>query len=395
MNENLLHREVQDFINHNLNTDVHAILLGKKEFPDVDNKEIVEQIESKRKAEKKLPTWFATDNIYYANKLNISQTSSEVTGHYKANLVSGNSLLDLTGGFGIDTYCFSKKIKQVFHIEANEGLSKIAEHNFKQLDVNNVICIAEDGIEYLKTYHGKIDWIYLDPSRRDKDNKKVYFLKDCEPDVTQWLELFFSKADNILIKTGPLLDISLGIQQLQNVSTVHVLSVDNEVKEILWELKKGYLKEPLIKTINIEKGENQIFQFHVSQEKETLVEYSEPLSFLYEPNAAIMKSGAFNLVGKSHGLIKLQEHSHLYTSNELVPFPGRVFKIDRTIPYSKKNIKQLGMKKANVTTRNFPESVIEIRKKTKLKEGGHNFLFFTKNHHNDLIIISAIKTAQL
>ncbi|WP_338039368.1 hypothetical protein [Maribacter litopenaei] len=270
MNENLLHRKVQDFINHNLNTDVHAILLGKKEFTNVDNKEIVEQIESKRKARKKLPTWFATNSIYYANKLNISQTSSEVTGHYKANLVSGNTLLDLTGGFGIDTYCFSKKVKQVFHIEANEGLSKIAEHNFKQLGLNNVICVAEDGIEYLKTYHGKIDWIYLDPSRRDKDNKKVYFLKDCEPDVTQWLELFFSKADNILIKTGPLLDISLGIQRLQNVSTVHVLSVDNEVKEILSGTKKGIFERTPHKNDQYRKGRKSNFSISCkSRERNT------------------------------------------------------------------------------------------------------------------------------
>ncbi|PIB38786.1 THUMP-like domain-containing protein [Maribacter sp. 4G9] len=394
MNLHLLYPEVQEFIDHNLNTDVHSVLLGKNVFPGIENRELVEQLESKKKSQKKLPTWFGTENIYYANKLNISQTSSEATARYKADLVSGDTLTDLTGGFGVDSYYFSKKIKLVFHIEKNKELSDIAEHNFRKLGSTNISCFAKDGIEYLETLQDTTDWLFLDPSRRDSNNKKVYFLQDCEPDVTRWMQHFFSKSNNILIKTGPLLDISMGLQQLQNVYKVHILSVENEVKEVLWELKKDHREEPLIKAVNLNGDTKESFEFLAKEERTTLPEYSEPLSFLYEPNTAIMKSGGFNLVGKRYGLKKLQEHSHLYTSNVLVPFPGRTFEISNVFPYNKKSIKGLGFQKANVTTRNFPESVAQIRKKTKLKDGGEHFLFFTKNYHNDLIMISACQTGK-
>ncbi len=389
MNENILNKEVQEFISDNLNSDIHAILLGKRRFPNIDNKELVEQIEAKKKAEKKLPFWFLTSNIYYANKLNISQTSSEIAAKYKADLVSGETMTDLTGGFGVDSCYFSKRFKHVIHIEKNEELSHIAQHNFKQLDAKNIDCIIGDGIEYLQSNKENSDWIYVDPSRRDKDNKRVYFLKDCEPDVTVWLELFFSRTEYLLLKTGPLLDITLGLQQLQKVHTIHIISVENEVKEILWELKKNHEEEPLIKTINFNKGEKELFQFYGQEEKEVTVDYSHPLHYLYEPNSSIMKSGAFNLTGKRYGLKKLQEHSHLYTSDTLIPFPGRVFKVNKVVPYTKKSIKLLGIQKANISTRNFPETVVQIRKKTKLKDGGQNFLFFTKNLHDDLVIILA------
>ncbi|ASV28871.1 THUMP-like domain-containing protein [Maribacter cobaltidurans] len=395
MNENVLNKEVQEFISDNLQTDVHTILLGKRLFPNMDNKELVEQLESKKKAEKKLPTWFSSKNIYYANKLNISQTSSEVAAKYKSELVSGETMIDLTGGFGVDAFYFSKRFKHVIHIERNEELSEIAQYNFNQLGANNIDCIIGDGIKYLQSSKENSDWIYVDPSRRDKDNRRVYFLKDCEPDVTVWLELIFSRTNNILLKTGPLLDLTLGIQQLQKVHTIHIISVENDVKEILWELKKNHEEEPLIKTINFNKDEKELFQFYVQEERDINVAFSEPLLYLYEPNSSIMKSGGFHLIGKRYGVKKLQEHSHLYTSETLVSFPGRIFKVNKVIPYSKKSIKQLGIQKANITTRNFPETVAEIRRKTKLRDGGQNFLFFTKNLNQDLIIIYTVPTTKI
>lgn len=394
MNKNLLHKEVQDFIHEHLNTPVHTILLGKKKFSAVDNSEIVAQIESKRKSKDKLPTWFSTQNIYYANKLNISQTSSEVTAKYKADLVSGETLIDLTGGFGVDTYFFSKKFNTVFHVEKNIELSRISNHNFKQLRSDTITCVNHDGIQYLKSFRGKVDWIYLDPSRRDENNKRVYYLQDCEPNVIDHLELLFSKSDSILIKTGPLLDISKGLNQLKFVSEIHIVAVRNEVKEILWILKKEGTTNLMVKTININKDKIDRFNFNFRESNESQAEYSEPIKYLYEPNASIMKSGAFDLIGSRYGVKKLQENSHLYTSLNLKPFPGRIFNIEKVLPYKKKNLKALGLKQANITTRNFPDSVQAIRKKTGLKDGGSDFLFFTKNLHGKPIVIFTSKINQ-
>ncbi|MEH6514849.1 MAG: class I SAM-dependent methyltransferase [Maribacter arcticus] len=388
MNLYILSNEVQQFINDNLASDIHKILLKKSPFSEVTSKELVEQIESKSKAKQKLPTWFETKNIFYPNKLNLSQTSSEISAHYKSNLVKGKTLIDITAGLGIDSYAFSNNINRVFHVEKNEELSAIAQHNFIQLGATNIECISTDGISSLKNNPQSFDWIYLDPSRRDKNNKKVYYLSDCEPDVTEHLDFLFTKSNNILIKTGPLLDLNNGLKQLRNVKEIHIIAIGNEVKEVLWLLDKNYSEEPLIKTINFKNEIEQIFQFHLNQERSVISTYSRPLAFLYEPNAAILKSGAFEYVGSHYNLNKLHSNSHLYTSDKLISFPGRVFKILNILDYTKISLKNTGISKANITTRNFPDSVEKIRKKLRLKDGGNSYLFFTTAKDQKLIVIN-------
>lgn len=391
MNQHLLTDEVQRYILDNLNTDVLELLFTKSPFPKISIQELVEQIEAKAKCKKKLPTWFATSNIYYANKLNISQTSSEITANYKAALVDGKTLLDITGGFGVDSYAFSKKIENVYHLEENVNLSKIASHNFRQLKAENIKVIPGDGLQYVADNAVTYDWIYLDPSRRNDKNKRVYFLSECKPNVPQNLDALFTKTSNLLIKTGPLLDLEAGLEELKHVYAIHIIGVDNEVKELLWILKKGYTGPVQIKTVNLAKASIQEFSFLLHDEKEAVSTFSLPQEHLYEPNATILKSGAYRLAGKEFGLNKLHQHSHLYTSNELKDFPGRTFKIDWVIPYNKKSMKSLGFQKANITTRNFPISVAKIRKITKWGEGGENYLFFTKNQLEELIVISCEK----
>ncbi|WP_317129188.1 THUMP-like domain-containing protein [Maribacter aurantiacus] len=264
------------------------------------------------------------------------------------------------------------------------------------MGVSNIVVLYGDGITFLEKNKQILDWIYLDPSRRDQSNKKVFFLEDCEPNVTKHLELLRSKSQNILIKTGPMLDLSMGLEQLDQVYEIHIVSLENEVKEVLWHLKPDFGKAPLVRTINFNKGNTETFQYGLYEKENAQAEFSKPLKYLYEPNAAIMKSGAFNLVSERYGLKKLQEHTHLYTSEALLPFPGRVFEIVKTIPYNNnKRFKQLGIKKANITTRNFPETVVQIRKKFNLKDGGQNYLFFTKDTKNSLIVISAIAAARI
>ncbi len=385
LNKLLLNPEKQLFIQNNLTFTTINIVLKKNPFDDISMQELVNQIIAKQKSEHKLPIWFTTKNIYYPPKISIEQTSSEVTAKYKSNIIFGNTIIDLTGGFGVDCFYFSKVFKQVIHCEINSELSEIVTHNYKQLKADNITTIADDGLKHLEKIE-KIDCIYIDPSRRNNTEGKVFLLKDCTPNVPNNIDFLFTKTTTILIKNSPILDISATIKELCFVKEVHIIAVKNEVKELLFLLEKGFDKNIIIKTINITKNENQIFSFKYLSSATS--EYSEPLTYLYEPNSAILKSGGFHHISQHYNIYKLHQHSHLYTSDALIEFPGRRFKINNILPYNKKQLlKLLPNKKANITTRNFPKSVAQIRKETKLKDGGDNYLFFTKNIHNKNIVI--------
>ncbi len=391
MNKILLNTGIQIYIKNNLNTDIMSVLLKKSDFEGVSPKELAQQIESKQKCKNKLPTWYSTPQIYYPKKLNIEQTSSEITAQYKSRLVAGKSLLDITGGFGVDSYFFAQKTGLVYHCEIDKNLSKIAAYNFKILDIKNITVIAQNGIDFLIDSPLKFDWIFIDPSRRNEAKGKVFFLADCLPNVPEHLELLFSKTKNVFIKTSPLLDFSIGIKELQFVKEIHVVATNNEVKELLWVLDKNCSGEIYIKTINLKKTEDELFNFILSKEKEAVSDYGQPSKYLYEPNAAILKSGAFKTIGNQFQLKKLHEHTHLYTSDKLVNFPGRSFKINQVVPFQKKAIQKLGIAKANITTRNFPEPVAAIRKRFKIKDGGENYLFFTKDGQGGKIVVLCSK----
>ncbi|WP_365319295.1 class I SAM-dependent methyltransferase [uncultured Winogradskyella sp.] len=387
----ILNTEVQDFINANLNEDISKLLLNGISFSEIEAKDIIKQIEAKKRSKKKLPTWFNSKNIYFPNKLNIEQTSSEVTANYKANLVSGNSLIDLTGGFGVDAYYFSKRIKNVIHCEINKSLSEIVKHNYKTLNINTIECLNENGIEALKHIDRPFDWIYIDPSRRDDTKKKVFLLSECIPNIKTFQGLFLKYANNVMIKTSPLLDIKATLNDLKQIKELHVIALDNEVKELLWVLERDCKTEFIIKTVNLTKQSKQEFEFNIESESDEIAKHTEPLTYIYEPNSAILKAGAFNSISSQLNIPKLHKHSHLYTSNSLIDFPGRRFKIEKSIPFNKKIFAKEKISKANVTTRNFPISVGEIRKKLKIKDGGDIYLFFTTDLNNIKIILVCFK----
>lgn len=392
MNNHLLKAEVQQFINEHLSADIPSLVLKKQLFDNVSNAELAQQIEAKKRSKKKLPSWFAKNQIYYPEKLNIEQSSSEITAKYKAHLVDGDSLIDLTGGFGVDSYYFSKTCDRVYHCERNEKLSTIASHNFQVLDAKNIRCIVGDGLEYLNNSDRTFDWIYVDPSRRDDLKGKVFHLSDCQPNVVEHLDLFFETSSKVLIKTSPMLDITKAIEELKYVSEVHVVSVRNEVKELLFKLEKHFQEEPLINVIELGHLNHPEFRFHISEEKNAVLNTGEPQSYLYEPNAAILKAGAFKLIAHRHDITKLHQHSHLYTSNKKIDFPGRMFKILEVVHYRKIEAKKLlNKQKGNITTRNFPMSVPEIKKLFKMKDGGETYYFFTTNCTNEHIIIKSEK----
>ncbi len=391
MNSALLKPDVQDFIRKNFKADVSKIAFKGSPFKDISTRELAEQISGRRKAEKKLPTWFKTEGIVFPPSLNLEQTSSENTAAYKASLISGKNLADLTGGFGVDSFFFSKKVQNVRHFELNESLSKIVAHNFKILEVPNVEVSHGDGLSFLEQTAIEFDWLYLDPSRRTDAGGRIFQLSDCLPNVPEHLDLLLKKSKNIMVKTSPLLDLQAGIRELKNVATIHIVAVENEVKELLWILGQIPSGATKVVTVNLRKKGNESFNGIFGEPANSI--YSKPLSWLYEPNAAIMKSGLFDSLSEKFKLAKLHPNSHLFTSEKLKDnFPGRQFQILEVFPYQRKTLKAaLNLRKANITTRNFPESVEDLRKKLKIKEGGEHYLFFTTTAKDEKICIVCAK----
>lgn len=388
MNTSILNKNIQDFISQNSGSSITKLALQKNPFPEVEWILILNQIEAKTKAKEKLPTWFSTENIIYPSKISVEQTSSEKTAAYKSSLISGKTLIDLTGGFGVDDYYFSKKFKVVAHCEINKDLSAIVKHNFEQLKVENCTFYADDSANILSESDSdfKWDWIYIDPSRRNDAKGKVFMLKDCLPNVPESLDFYFEKTDSILIKTAPLLDISAGLSELKFVKNIHIIALENEVKELLFEIHNHYSDEITIKTANILKDKTETFEFVLGET--VYPSYHLPQKFLYEPNSAIMKSGGFDEISTSFKIDKLHKHSHLYTSDELIDFPGRTFEIEKVISYSKNDMKmELLNQQANITTRNFPDTVENIRKKWKIKNGGNLYCFFTTDKNDNKIVL--------
>lgn len=386
----ILQPNIQEFIVEKTGSDISKLALLKNPFPEVDYKILLNQVEARTKSKDKLPTWFGEKDIIFPSKISIEQTSSEAAALYKSGLLSGDSLIDLTGGYGVDDYYFSKKINRVIHCEINEELSEIVKHNFQKLNCKNIDCYQGDSSSILHELNQYFDWIYIDPSRRNDTKGKVFMLKDCFPNVPELLDEYFQFTTNILIKTAPILDISAGLSELKNVKEIHIVAIDNEVKELLWLLEKSYANSIKVKAVNIQKTKTDNSLFTLNSESEAI--YSIPQKYIYEPNSAILKSGEFDVICDLYNVSKLHKHSHLYTSNNLVEFPGRIFEMNKVIDYSKSSMKEfLENNKANITTRNFPETVENLRKKWKIKDGGNLYCFFTTNLNNDKIVLLCTK----
>lgn len=354
---------------------------------------MVLQIKARQKAKLKLPEWFENENIIFPKMLSVEQCSSEITAKFKANLVSGETLIDLTGGMGVDVAYMSKNFKKAFYFEQNTDLLTVTKYNFEQLGIKNVAFLAGNSVEKLSeipsTNFNQNSWIYLDPHRRDDSGSKVVRLQDCEPNILAIKNLLFEYTDNILLKASPMLDIDLAILDLGNVSRVYVVAVENEVKEVLFHLEKNTPEKVILNAINLIKTNSATLSFTKSEEKNAGIKLGSPQQYLYEPNAAILKAGGFRFVAQHFDLQKIAPHSHLYTSEELAEnFQGRVFKIITVCKLDKKEIsKHLSENKANITIRNFPLTVQQIRDKLKLADGGSEYLFATTDTQNQKIVI--------
>ncbi|MEM8895163.1 MAG: SAM-dependent methyltransferase [Bacteroidota bacterium] len=395
MIDRLLQKDVQEFIRHNAEADLSKLALTAKAGPDFPLKEALLQIDLNKKARNKLPEWSKHKAIIYPSKLSLEQCSSELAAKYKQNLISGVSLVDLTGGLGVDSYYLSEKFESVRYVEENADLVAAAKHNFRELGADHISCSQGEAEKVLQEIKEPIDYFYIDPARRSK-GQKTYFLKDTFPNVVDLQGLMLDEANGYLLKTSPMLDIKLALSELVNVAEIHVVAINGECKELLFRSTSYPTDEPLITASNWQGGVWQKLQFTYSKEASTKSNISPPAKYLYEPNAAIIKAGALKVVADKYQLGKLHVNSHLYSGDErLNDFPGRAFQITATLKADKKSIKKgLGTDKANLTVRNFPGSVDQLRKKWGLKEGGQHYLFATTLADDRKVVLVCDKLSQ-
>jgi 16S rRNA G966 N2-methylase RsmD len=386
---------LKTFISDHINDDIHQLALNAHKYPNIDMNQALVQIKGRKKIKNKVSSFYENDDIIYPIQLSIEQSSSQTTASYKASLCNGNLLVDLTGGFGVDCYFMSENFETVTYVEKNEELCRIAEHNFSISNRHNINVVNTLSETFLQNTTIKADWIFIDPARRDTRGNKLVMLSDCEPDISALAPLLLSKAENVMVKLSPMLDIHVVIEQLPMISEIHIVSTENECKELLIILNHKPHDSILIKTINFQKNHNQRFDFELQDELNSdcnIASDVENSLYLYEANSAVMKAGAFKLIGQKFKIDKLQIHTHLYVSDKLhLDFPGRIFSIKKIWEKETWKTNADVVKKANISTRNFPTSVDEIRKKLKLSDGGDIYLFACTLSDNKKVIIETSK----
>jgi hypothetical protein len=372
---------VQEFIASNENADVQALVLAHREIHGVPSAWIATQIQGRRKAREKLPLWYRTPGIVYPPALGMEQCSTELTARYKQQLVHGHQASDLSAGFGVDAFFLSQSFDRLEYVEPEPGLLELARHNHILLGAENIGYHGQSADAFLNSDNAAFDLIFLDPSRR-QGQRRVYHLGECAPNVVALKNTLLKKSLQVLIKASPLLDLKQAQRELGVVDQFIVLAVENECKEILIHLRRDPQgRQPTIHAVHLDRdGVPTPFAFTWEQEKYAKSTYGSPLTYVYEPNAAILKSGAFKLIGERYELTKLAPDTHLYTSEEQKPeFPGRLFRVIEEVSLHSKLHEQFENGYANILTRNYPMSVPEILSKTGLKEGGQHYLICTRS----------------
>lgn len=385
----MLSTETKEFIKEHRNEDPRALALQAKRYPAVDMREAAAQIEGWQTAREKLPAWAATEGITYPPRISMEQCSSEATALYKASIARGEALADLTGGFGIDCSYMARSFGHTIYIERNTLLCNIARENFALLGLKQIEIVNGNSEEVLPTLPS-LDWIFIDPARRDSAGRKVVAFSDCEPDVTALEKQLLQKARKVMVKCSPMLDITAAGRQLHSIEAIHVVAVNNECKELLFILGEEKGSKAPVTCTNIRKDGTETFTFTAAEEAEATISYSDTAKrYLYEPNAAIQKSGCTRALSQRFGLSKLHPSSQLYTSDTLTgQFPGRTFTVERIFGLSKKEIKEIqALGQANITVRNFPEKTDSLRKKLKLNDGGSNYIFATTLSSGNKVLI--------
>lgn len=376
----LLKKEVQDFISANLETDLHALLLKKTPFPEVSIQDIARQVKGRKVAARKFP-FLQKEGIIFPPNLNLEQASSQATAHYKATNLQGKRFLDLTCGFGIDAWFLSSQFEEVTLVEQHTELLDTVKHNWGVLG-RKATFINETLEKFLERNTQRFDTVYLDPARRDGKNNKKFLLGDLTPNLLEIQDQLLTISDRIIIKLSPLIDISYLRSVLRNVAKIEIIAVRNEVKELVVYLEAAKKKTKVV-CVNLESGE-QDFVFNPDEETSAVSVYSAPERYLYLPNSAVLKSGAFNLIAERFSLKKLHPNTHFYTAQDLQPeFPGRIMQVEVV---DAKTIKK--GEKYNIVSKNHPLSPDEIRRKYKVLDGGSSYLIFTQSVAGKIILKS-------
>ena len=389
------------FIQAHLSDDPDRLLLSASRYPEIDMPFVVAQITARRQIKEKLPTWYQQEQLLFPAKIAAEQCSSEQTALYKQQLVTeGDTLCDLTGGLGIDSYYFSRRVKQVYYIERFPSYCEVARANMATLGARNVVVLEGDSTQWLDQLPA-IDVFYVDPARRGEGNKRMFALSDCEPDLTQLLPRLLAKAPRVIAKLSPMADLRQTLALLPTTQAIHILSVKNECKELLFVIGREPRESAVpIHCVHLTKqaASDECFVCSLEAEQQAASHLATTLRrYLYEPNASVLKAGAFKQVACQFPVEKLQVSSHLYTSDHYLDrFPGRRFEVDEEIPFHSKSCKQLAGQslQANVTTRNFPLTVEALRKKCRIREGGDIYLFATTGPKEEKLLIRTHKVLE-
>lgn len=374
-------------------TEIQRYVLKNPQKLDAEMLRLVaDQWLARNKAKHKLPSWYANQSVIFPPPLSVEQASSEITANYKAEVFVRNfghfPCADLTGGMGLDTWALSKHTDSVIYIEQNANLANVASHNFEVLGQNNIKVLNENSVLFSQSSNYSITNFYIDPHRRDDTKNKVFKIEDCEPNLLSFKHLL----ENYMVKFSPMLDIKLAIEQLgDGIIEIHIVALENEVKELLFVSRNASRKANIsIHCINfLPSKKTQIFEFDYKSEENINIKYAQPSTYIYEPNATILKAGAFKSIAAQFGLSKIAPSSHLYTSDKLVEnFSGRSFVCEAICKFDKKEIlAKLPTPKANISTRNFPMKPEEIKKKLGLQDGGEYYLFATENLDKQKIVL--------
>ncbi|WP_336731372.1 THUMP-like domain-containing protein [Chryseobacterium sp. VD8] len=381
MNKQLLKEEIQQFINANLNADLHSLLLKKSPFPEITIQEIVQQIKGKQVAQKKFP-FLLKEGIIFPPQLNLEQSSSEKTALYKSRILKGKKFIDLTSGFGIDAYYLSESFEEITLVEQNAELLAIVEHNWNILG-RKAKFTNQNLEDFLNENKETYDVIYLDPARRDHNKNKVFLLEDLSPDIIDIQEKLLSVSNKVIIKLSPLIDLKYLASVLPNLFRIDIIALKNDVKEVVVFLSNQNSDKIICHSVNLE-SEESMFTFTFGDEETTVAEFGEPEKYIYIPNNSVLKAGVFNVISEKFRLKKLHPNTHLYTLNQkITDFPGRILEME--VIDAKQIVKK---SQFNIISKNYPLKPEEIKKKYNLKDGGENYLIFTQSKKGKIILKS-------
>ena len=392
----MMNEATREFIRQHRENDIRQLALRGTKDPEVDLAFALQQIDGLRRAQEKLPSWAAIEGIVYPPHLSMEQCSSERTARYKAEVAgNGGLFVDLTAGFGVDAAFIAKGFKRAVCVELQPELCAVSKENYQLLGLQQIEVVSGNGVDYLHTMP-PADLIFIDPARRDEHGGRTYGIADCTPNVLEIIDELLTKAQRVMIKLSPMLDWRKAVEDIgrQHVTAVHIVSVNNECKELLLEVKRlkgkkvnnsggDEVKEMKVVCVNLlSDGSEERFEFDVQAPSpiKTFHYSLFTIHFLYFPNASVMKAGCFDLLAERFGVKPLHANSHLFVSDAEVPdFPGRGFFVEKMTTMNKRDLKEslAGVTQANIAVRNFPLSVAELRKRLKLQDGGDIYIFAT------------------